>query len=100
LYKQITGSYILIKMLDPDYGEIEDFTETLHFLSFNDERVTKKVARNYLVSIGTKLVFNDFTKEDKQVKVQEYIERLNKFIKIDDRLKEHRLEITLGFPVV
>lgn len=51
LHKLITGSNIIIKMLDPDLGEKEDFTDTLHFFSKKDERVTKKVARNYLVQI-------------------------------------------------
>ena len=95
-------------MLDPDLGEKEDFTDTLHFFSKKDERVTKKVARNYLVQIK-KVAFYQFTKDNK---VENCMQNFADFIKIDDRhdadeqldpkfdLKEHRLEWTLGFPFV
>ena len=45
---EIVKSSILEKMLKPDKGEIEDFVSTLHLLSKNNEKVTRKVARNYL----------------------------------------------------
>ena len=46
--KYMTGQYILSKMLQPDKGETEDFVPALHHLARDNDKVTKKVCRNYL----------------------------------------------------
>ena len=46
--KELAKSYILEKMLNPDEGEKENFVPSLHFLAENNEKITRKVGRNYL----------------------------------------------------
>ena len=82
-------------MLSPDEGEIEDFVTTLHFLSENNKRVTKKVTRNYLYIIRHKLTHG---KTEEQI--EEELENLVNFITIPDEIKDNRIEWILGFPQV
>ena len=49
--KELAKSYILEKMLNPDEGEKENFVPSLHFLAENNEKITRKVGRNYLTQI-------------------------------------------------
>ena len=46
--KELAKTYILEKMLNPDENEIEDFVPSLHFLATDNEKITRKVGRNYL----------------------------------------------------
>ena len=84
-------------MLEPDNGEIEDFTNALHYLSNDCEKVTKKVSKNYLYYI--KRLHN--VKEDELDKVDLLLERIGEFLKIEDgAMREKRLEYFLGYPHV
>ena len=49
--KELAKSYILEKMLNPDEGEKENFVPSLHFLATDNEKITRKVGRNYLQSM-------------------------------------------------
>ena len=98
---ELVKSSILEKMLKPDKGEIEDFVPTLHFLSRNNEKVTRKVGRNYLdliFKMNTLDLSEDATEISKKIDFR--LDNLEKFIKIDDTIKRERIEWVLGFPEV
>ena len=46
--RELAKTYILEKMLNPDDNEVEDFVPSLHFLATDNEKITRKVGRNYL----------------------------------------------------
>ena len=95
--KELAKSYILEKMLNPDDNEVEDFVPSLHFLAEDNDKITRKVARNYLTSLNDP--DNIWELEENMTKGLDDFSTFVKWpIKRDLDLKRKRMEWVLGFP--
>ena len=88
-------------MLKPDLGEVENFVPALHFLSTDNEKITRKVGRNYLELI-MELNKEELTKDPTEMgeKIDLQLDNFGKFITLVDSLVDKRIEWVLGFPEV